>query len=101
MSITSGISWFFDSGCCTHMTTDSSIFSFKKHVPYTYPINIVDGFQLHVNHIWSASISNLSLPATSHVPKLIMNLIFVGQLCDLGLNVIFFSSGCQVQDTQT
>ena len=30
-----------------------------------------------------------------------INLISVGQLCDLGLNVVFSSSGCYVQDPQT
>ncbi|XP_059639814.1 uncharacterized protein LOC132282224 [Cornus florida] len=47
MSVTSGNSWFFDSGCCNHMTSDSTMFS--KHNPTinTPTIHTADGSHLH------------------------------------------------------
>lgn len=79
------------------MTSDPTIFMSKNPTPHLSFINTADGSQLHVNHTGSFSISNLSLPATSYIPKLIINLIYIGQLCDLGLNDICYSSGCHVQ----
>lgn len=76
------------------------IFTSKRHVSHTSSINTTDGSQLHVNLTETVATPNLSLPATFHILKLIINLIYVGQLCDLGLNVIFFSSGCHVHDLQ-
>lgn len=83
------------------MTVNSSIFSYTNPVSQPSHINSADGSQLHINHIGSVFTSNLSLPATFHVPKLSINIIYVGQLCDLKLNVIFSSSGYQVQNPQT
>ena len=54
-----------------------------------------------VNHIGYVFVSNLSLSNTFLIPKLTLNLLSVGQLCELGLNVIFTSSGCRVQDPKT
>lgn len=98
MSMTSGNSWFFDSNCYNHMTDDPSIFLDKTHVSHLSLINTINGSSLHVNHIGSVSTLNLSLPVTFHLPKLTINLIYVGQLCDLGLNIIFSSSSCYVLD---
>ena len=56
---------------------------------------------MHATHIGPVSTSNLSITSTFHIPKLVINLISVGQLCDLGLTVIFSSSGCHVQDPRT
>ena len=83
------------------MADDPSIFLDKTPVSHSSLINTADGSSLHINHTGSVSTSNLSLPTTFHVPKLTINLISVGQLCDVGLQVIFFSSYCHVQDTQT
>lgn len=46
-------------------------------------------------------LSNLRLPNTYLVPKLNFNLISIGQLCDLGYEITFSSSGCRVHDPQT
>lgn len=78
------------------MTADLSILLDKNHVLHSSPIITADGSQLHVNYIGLMSTSNLSLPATFHVPNLIINLIFVGQIYNLGLNVIFSFFGCHV-----
>lgn len=56
---------------------------------------------MNITHIGDAKTSCLHLPDTYLVPKLTYNLISVGQLCDLGLTILFSPSGCQVQDPQT
>lgn len=100
MCVTSGTSWFFDFGCCNHMTSDSTIFTSKNPVSYTSSINTADGSQLHVSLIGTIS-TYLSLPTTFHILKLTINLIYVCQMCDLGLNVLFSSSSCHLQDPRT
>ncbi|XP_010270824.1 PREDICTED: uncharacterized protein LOC104607033 [Nelumbo nucifera] len=47
------------------------------------------------------STPRLSLPNTFLVPQLSLNLISVGQLCELGLEIHFSSRGRTVQDPQT
>ena len=53
---------------------------------------------MHVHHIGHVSTSTLSLPSTYFIPNLSLNLISIGQLCDLGLTVLFSPSGCVVQE---
>ena len=102
LSATSGISpWYFDSGCSNHMTSDLSAFS-SKSVESSFPvIYTANGSYLTVDHVGHVSTSTLSLPHTYYVRKLTLNLVSVGQLCDLGLTVLFSSTGCVVQDPQT
>lgn len=90
MSIASENSWYFNYGCCNHMTLDLNIFSYKHTAPHTTSINTADGSQLHVNHTRIVHTSKLSLLDTFNIWKLIINLIFDCQLFDLILNVIFF-----------
>ena len=54
-----------------------------------------------ITHIGTVNTANLSLSNTYFIPSLALNLVSVGQLCDLGLNVLFSPHGCQVQDLQT
>ncbi|KAM7476816.1 hypothetical protein LguiB_024059 [Lonicera macranthoides] len=96
MVTTTGTSWFFDSGCCNHMTSDPTIFTSKSYNSHTTTIKTADGSQLPVSHVGTVTTTSISLPAIFHILKLTINLIYVGQLCDLRLNVIFFSSGCHV-----
>ncbi|XP_010263725.1 PREDICTED: uncharacterized protein LOC104601921 [Nelumbo nucifera] len=49
----------------------------------------------------TVSTSCLSLPNTFLVPQLSLNLISVGQLCELGFEIHFSSRGCTVHDPQT
>lgn len=42
------------------------------------------------------STSIVSLSDAYHIPALQLNLIFVGQLCELGLTVTFSANGCLV-----
>ena len=36
-----------------------------------------------------------------HIPKLSLNLLFVGQLCELGIDLLFTNHGVDVQDPRT
>jgi len=51
--------------------------------------------------IYTISTSNLSVSDTYLVPKLSLNLLSVGQLCELGLELKFSKKGVDVQDSQT
>ena len=65
------------------------------------PIYTADESLLSVDHVGHISTPTIALPHTYYVPKLTLNLISVGQLCELGLTVLFSSTGCVVQDPQT
>ncbi|KAF7137487.1 hypothetical protein RHSIM_Rhsim07G0087400 [Rhododendron simsii] len=94
LSVTLGTSsWFFDSACCNHMTSDPTIFSSISSTSHTPSIHTADGLHMPVTHIGHASTSHISLPDTYLIPALTLNLISVGQLCELGLTMIFSSSG--------
>ena len=102
LSATSGTSsWFFDSACCNHMTSDIDAFSSKTSSSSIPSIYTADGSNMTVSHIGHISTPNVSLPETYHIPALTLNLISVGQLCELGLKVIFSGNGCLVQDPLT
>jgi hypothetical protein len=102
LSTTPGNSkWYFDSACCNHMTSTSHLFSSLSKNDIIRSIHTADGSLMHVSHTGSISLSNLSLPNTYLIPKLNFNLISIGQLCDLGYEITFSSSGCHVQDPQT
>ncbi|GKV34335.1 hypothetical protein SLEP1_g42712 [Rubroshorea leprosula] len=79
--------WYFDSGCCNHMssiTTHFSSMSLNNSFPDIYS---ADGSPMNVSHIGNVSTKSLTLPNALLVPKLSYNLLSVGQLCDLGLEV--------------
>jgi hypothetical protein len=52
---------------------------------------------MSVSHIGIISSSNLTIPDTSLVPKLFLNLLSIGQLCELGLDLHFSNCGVDVQ----
>ena len=83
------------------MTHHSSLFS--KLDPASHPLNIhiADGSTMHGNSLDFVSTSNLSIPGIFHVPDLSYNLCSVGQLAELGYRLIFYYSGCIVQDPRT
>ncbi|CAL9017369.1 unnamed protein product [Prunus brigantina] len=89
------------------MTYDPSSFHHSTPITSSPIIHTADGSLVIASYI-GYSINNyikitnaLSLPDVFLIPKLSMNLLSVGQLCDLGLNVIFSSSGCIIQDHLT
>ncbi|WJZ81727.1 hypothetical protein VitviT2T_001550 [Vitis vinifera] len=93
--------WLFDSACCNHMTPHSSLFSKLDPAPHPLNIHIADGSTMHGNSLGFVSTSNLSVPGVFHVPDLSYNLCSVGQLVELGYRLIFYYSGCIVQDPRT
>ena len=54
-----------------------------------------------INHNGTISSSSLSLSDTFHIPKLSLNLLSVGQLCELGIDLLFTNHGVDVQDPRT
>uniref|UniRef100_A0A2N9FWZ4 Leucine-rich repeat-containing N-terminal plant-type domain-containing protein n=1 Tax=Fagus sylvatica TaxID=28930 RepID=A0A2N9FWZ4_FAGSY len=69
----------------------------------THPITIIlDGpVSYHACHIGTISSPDLTIPDTYLVPKLSLNLLSVGQLCELGLDLHFSNRGVDVQDPLT
>ena len=97
LSITSSNTrWYLDSTCCNHMTSVSHFFSSISTTDVAPSIHSADGFLMHVSHKGTISLSNLTLLNTYLISKLNCNLISVGQLCDIGYEIIFFSSSCCV-----
>ena len=88
--------WFFDSACCNHMTSHSSLFSKLDLAPHPLNIHIVDGSTMHGNSLGFVSTSNLSVPGVFHVPNLSYNFCSLGQLAELGYCLIFDYSRCIV-----
>ncbi|KAL4019197.1 hypothetical protein IC575_022842 [Cucumis melo] len=83
------------------MTSDISLLSSHIPVQSLPPIHSADGNSMSISHIGTVNTPTIKLSNTYHVPNLTFNLASVGQLCDLGLTIIFSSHGCQVQDSQT
>jgi hypothetical protein len=102
LSVTPGISseWFLDSACCNHMMDNPYLTS--AHTPPVLPtITTADSSAMTVSYVGSISTPNLSVSDVFCVPKLHLNILSVGQLTELGLNMFFSSRGCLVQDSQT
>ena len=93
--------WLFDSACCNHMIPHSSLFSKLDPAPHPLNIHIADSSTMHENSLSFVSTSNLSVPGVFHVPDLSYNLCSMGQLAKLGYHLIFYYSGCIVQDPRT
>ena len=54
-----------------------------------------------VSHNGTITSTCLSLNDTFHIPKLSLNLLSVGQLCELGIDLLFTNHGMDVQDPRT
>ncbi|GKV02057.1 hypothetical protein SLEP1_g14541 [Rubroshorea leprosula] len=93
--------WYFNSGCCNHMSSITTHLSSMSPNNSFLDIYSTDGSPMNVSHIGNVSTKSLTLPNALLVPKLSYNLLSVGQLCDLGLEVTFSAHGCRVQDPQT
>uniref|UniRef100_A0A2N9EMC0 Retrovirus-related Pol polyprotein from transposon TNT 1-94-like beta-barrel domain-containing protein n=1 Tax=Fagus sylvatica TaxID=28930 RepID=A0A2N9EMC0_FAGSY len=97
----SGNTWYFDSACCNHMSPDSQLFSSVIPTTHAPLIQTANGLHIFASHTGSVSTPTLSLSDTYLIPNLTLNLIYVGQLCELGYDLWFGSSGCRVQDPRT
>jgi hypothetical protein len=83
------------------MTPHASHFSQKTHLAHSPIIYTTDSSHMSVSHIGTNSSPNLIIPDTYLVPKLSLNLLSIGQLCELGLNLHFSNRGVDVQDPLT
>ena len=83
------------------MTPDESQFSDKAPLEHPITIYTTDGAPMPVSHKGTITSPCLSLSDTFHIPKLSFNLLSVGQLCELGINLLFTNHGVDVQDPRT
>ena len=83
------------------MMSNISLLSSPIPVHSLPPIYSTDGNHIFISHIGTVTTPTIKLSNTYHVPNLTFNLAYVGQLCDLGLTIIFSSHDFQVQDPQT
>ncbi|KAH6834928.1 hypothetical protein C2S53_007300 [Perilla frutescens var. hirtella] len=89
--------WILDSGASHHMSPTAD--SFTSLIPSdSVSVVTADGTPMPLAGVGSIVSSYVSLPRVYHIPKLVLNLISVGQLCDSGCIVTFSSTDCRVQD---
>ena len=83
------------------MTPDESQFSDKTPLRHPITIYIANGTPMPVSHKGTISSPCLSLSDTFHIPKLSINFLSIGQLCELGIDLLFTNHGVDVQDPRT
>ena len=101
LSTVSGTSptWLLDSTCCNHMT--SSLDVVPSHTCTSLPtIYTGNGSPMHVSHLGNIPTAALSVSNVYQIPKLTHNILYVGQLTELGFSLTFSSTGVVVQDSQ-
>lgn len=76
------------------MTSNLQLFNSKIVVINALVIHTTNNSHMHATYVGSISKLTLRLLDTFFVPKLTLNLIYVEQLCDLGLTVHFFKHDC-------
>ncbi|CAM8997154.1 unnamed protein product [Rhodiola kirilowii] len=90
-------SWFFDSGCSTHMTGNSEYLSHIRPVEQMRFVTFADGRKSQVIGCGTLKVPDLpALEDTLLVEGLTMNLISISQLCDNGHYVSFSRDSCLV-----
>jgi len=82
------------------MTSESDMFTSNISPVKTSSVHTTDNSKLNVSHIGDISTASLSLLDTFLVLKLTLNMIFVGQICELSYRVNFSEHGCIVQKPQ-
>jgi len=89
-----------DSGASHYMSSDSLSFTYMFPSPFI-PVMTADGTLMPLTSVGFVVTPHLSLSNIYFIPKLKLNFVFVGQLCDFGdYLVIFFFFYC-VQDLQS
>ena len=78
------------------MTLDESQFSDKAPLAHPISIYIADGTLMHVSHRGTISSPNLSLSHTFLIPKFSISLLYVGHLCELGVDILYNNHGVNV-----
>ena len=81
------------------MTSDSSIFNSKIRPVIAPIVHTTDNSVMHVQNIGTINTPKLSIYDVFHIPKVFLNILFVGQLCELGVDIHFLSRGFFVQDS--
>ena len=102
LSTISGTSptWLLDSACCNHMTSSTDVVS--SHTTTSLPtIYTTNGSPMNVSHLGNISTLALSISNVYQIPQLTHNLLYVGQLNELGFSLTFSSTGVVVSDSQT
>ena len=79
------------------MTPHASHFSQKKLLAHSLIIYTTDSSHMFVSHIGTVSSPNLTILDTYLVLKLSLNLLSVGQLCELCLDLHFSNRGVDVR----
>ena len=79
------------------MTPDESQFYDKASLEQLITIYIVDGTPMPNSHKGTTFSPCLSFSDTFHIPKLSLNLLYVGQLCELGIDLLFTNHGMDMQ----
>ena len=100
LSTISGTSptWLLDSACCNHMTSFLDVV--PSHTSTSLPtIYTANGSSMHVSHLGNVSTPALSVSNVYQIPKLTHNLLFVGQLTELGFSLTFSFTGVVVHDS--
>ena len=78
------------------MTPNESQFFDKAPLEHPFTIYTADGTPMPVNHKGTISSHCLSLSDTFHIPKLSLNLLSIGQLYELGIDLLFINHGVDV-----
>ena len=78
------------------MTSDESQFSDKAPLKHPITIYTVNRTLMPVSHKGTISSSCLSLSDTFHILKLSLNLLSVGQLYELSVDLLFTNHGVDV-----
>ena len=82
------------------MTSSTDVVS--SHTTTSLPtIYTANGFPMHVSHLGNISTPALSISNVYRIPQLTYNLLYVGQLTELGFSLTFSFTGVVVQDYQT
>jgi hypothetical protein len=89
-------SWLLDSACYNHMTPYPFFFSHTSSARHAPTIHTANGSTMLVHSISTVSTSKLSISDVFHVPQLSYNLLFVGQLAELGYRIILDYYSCVV-----
>ena len=80
------------------MTPNESQFSDKAPLEHPITIYITDGTPMPISHKGTTSSPYLSLSDTFHIPKLSLNLLSIGQLYELGIDLLFTNHSVDMQD---
>lgn len=97
-------SWIFDSGCSYHMTNDPSLLTTTDNVQVFPTIRTASGQSLSFTHCGSITPRTDLTGRLTLEPVLVSpgaNLISISALASSGLDVLFSSTFCVVQDRHT